>query len=165
MSLSNETVILVANKIQQVVEEEITLMRSLSLLLDAEQLVLIENKPDDLDGVTAKKNTLLPEILKLENSRNKMLVDAGYSSDIRGMQEFLTSSNNENMGKAWSTLLEISASAQEKNRTNGLLIHRQLNRNQNALNILQRNDQSGSIYGADGQAKNTLNSGRGIVAR
>ena len=65
-------------------------------------------------------------------------------------------------GKTWAELLTIAQSANELNRTNGLLINRHMVRNQNALNVLQGAPQGGNIYGPNGQPANKAKT-RGLV--
>jgi flagella synthesis protein FlgN len=152
-------------KLQQLLDEEVVLMRSLDKLLTEEQNVLTNNEAEKLGAITPEKNSLLTQIIELEKNRNFLLASIGYSPDAKGMQDFFsTSPDNVAVEETWKNLLLISSDAQEKNRTNGLLINRQLSRNQGALNILQQNNQTGSMYGADGQSKNSPNAGRGIVA-
>ena len=99
----------------------------------------------------------------MENQRNLSLVSLGLNADATGMQSLLAQDAHAALIEHWDTLLLVSAQAQELNRTNGLLINRQMSRNQGMLNILQQ-DQAGAMYGADGQSKISANTGRGIVA-
>jgi len=152
-------------KLQQLLDSEVVLMRSLDQMLTQEETVLINNEAEKLGAITPKKNAVLMQILELEKNRNQLLTSIGYAPDAKGMQDFFAASvENTPLKEIWETLLTISSVAQEKNRTNGLLISRQLSRNQSALNVLQQNTQTGSMYGADGQSKNSPNTGRGIVA-
>jgi flagella synthesis protein FlgN len=152
-------------KLQQLLNNEVVLMRSLDQILTQEETVLINNEAEKLGAITPEKNAVLMQILELEKNRNQLLTSIGYAPDAKGMQDFFAASvENTPLKEMWETLLTISSVAQEKNRTNGLLISRQLSRNQSALNVLQQNTQTGSMYGADGQSKNSPNTGRGIVA-
>ncbi len=152
-------------KLQQLLDNEVVLMRSLDQILTQEETVLINNEAEKLGVITPEKNAVLMQILELEKNRNQLLTSIGYAPDAKGMQDFFAASvENTPLKEMWETLLTISSVAQEKNRTNGLLISRQLSRNQSALNVLQQNTQTGSMYGADGQSKNSPNTGRGIVA-
>jgi flagella synthesis protein FlgN len=152
-------------KLQQLLDDEVVLMRSLDQLLAEEETVLTNNEAEKLSVITPEKNTVLLQIVELEKNRNQLLSAIGYAPDAKGMQDFFTASTaNTALEDTWKVLLTISGKAQEKNRTNGLLINRQLSRNQSALNVLQKNNQTGSMYGADGQSKNSPNTGRGIIA-
>jgi flagella synthesis protein FlgN len=61
-------------------------------------------------------------------------------------------------------LLELAEIANEINRVNGVLINKQMVRNQNVLNILQHgNVQDGNVYGPNGQTA-SKSTGRHFVA-
>jgi flagella synthesis protein FlgN len=154
-------------QIQQVIDEEILVMQSLSQVLEEEQLVLVNNEAEKLEAITTNKNQLLAKVMELEKNRASALLQLGLSNDANGMHQlFANDQSNPQLESSWQLLLSLSASAQEQNRTNGLLINRQINRNQATLNVLQsgRSHQAGSMYGADGQSKSKPSTGRGIVA-
>lgn len=154
-------------QLQQIIDQEIVAMQSLSQLLDEEQQVLVNNESEKLESITPNKNQLLAKVIELEKKRGDLLLKTGYSNDADGMlQLFAANTGSQSLENAWQSLLAVSSQAQEKNRTNGLLINRHLNKNQAALNILQSGSghQAGSMYGADGQSKLKQNTGRGIVA-
>lgn len=142
---------------------EVAAMRSFVEALKQEQQALVDNNADELIAITPQKNELLTSIIGMENQRNLSLVSLGFNADASGMQSLLTQNTHAALTEHWDTLLLISAEAQELNRTNGLLISRQMSRNQGILNILQQ-DQGGAMYGADGQSKISSSTGRGIVA-
>lgn len=154
-------------QLQQVIDQEIVAMQSLSQLLDEEQQVLVDNESEKLEAITPNKNQLLTTVFELEKKRSELLLKTGYSNDADGMRQFLaTITGSQSLENAWQNLLDISNKAQEKNRINGQLINRHLSKNQAALNILHSGSghQAGSMYGADGQSKLKKNAKRGIVA-
>ncbi|MFZ6817583.1 flagella synthesis protein FlgN [Undibacterium sp. Ji22W] len=156
-------------QLQQLIDQEIIVMQSLTQLLDEEQQVLVDNESEKLENITPNKNMLLAKVIELEKNRSELLLKSGYSNDINGMRQLLAANPSIQvleLENTWQSLLDISSLAQEKNRTNGLLINRHLNKNQAALNVLQSGSghQAGSMYGADGQSKLKPNAGRGIVA-
>ncbi len=154
-------------QIQQIINNEIDVMQSLVQLLEEEQQVLINNESEKLETITPNKNQLLSKVVELEKSRGQAILQLGLSNDADGMRQlFAANSSNVELTNAWQSLLSLSGTAQEQNKNNGLLINRQLSKNQAALNILQSGSahQAGSMYGADGQSKMKSNTGRGIVA-
>ncbi|MBY0574211.1 MAG: flagellar protein FlgN [Undibacterium sp.] len=154
-----------ANFLHQLIKDELDAMRNFAQLLDTEQAILVENRSAELESVTTEKNKSLSNLLALEKTRNAHLEKNAYAKDAEGMRQLLALCDNVEMNQHWNMLLEISADAQEANRTNGLLIQRHLSRNQATLNILHQNDQAGSMYGSDGQSKTKFGTSRGIVAR
>lgn len=154
-----------AEDIANIISQEVDLMTALVQILRNEEQVLIDNAAEKLETIVVEKNSLLTQIIALEKNRNQQLSQAGFGTDAEGMNLLLQSFPNESSVKInWMTLLELSTAAKEKNRTNGILINRQMTRNQAALNVLQQNDQTAAVYGADGQSRVNSSSGRGIVA-
>jgi flagellar biosynthesis/type III secretory pathway chaperone len=148
--------------ISKILNDEFKLMHDLKQLLELEQSILIENEADKLANTLQEKNKLITEINLLEKQRIQYLSQLGHSNDAAGMQAFLDQQGTSNLPEAWHQLIGISSEAQELNRNNGMLISRQLNRNQQALNILRKNDPHSNTYGADGQTKLGSNTGRGF---
>ncbi|MBR7798791.1 flagella synthesis protein FlgN [Undibacterium fentianense] len=156
-----------ASQLKQIIEQEVQVMQSLSLLLSEEQQVLVNNESEKLELITPNKNQLLTQIVELEKSRSHAMNQLGLPNDAKGMQAlFSGDADAKALQSLWQTLIQISSTAQEQNKTNGLLINRQINKNQATLSILQsgNNHQAGSMYGADGQSKIKASAARGIVA-
>jgi flagella synthesis protein FlgN len=142
-------------------------MQSLSQVLEEEQLVLVNNEAEKLETITPNKNQLLTKMVELEKIRASTLLQLGLSNDAVGMRQlFATNQSDPQLETSWQLLLSLSSNAQEQNKMNGLLINRQINKNQATLNVLQSGSshQAGSMYGADGQSKLKPSTGRGIVA-
>lgn len=145
--------------------DEIHAMTTLAALLKTEETALVDGNVSELSRLTQEKSQLIMQLSKLENDRKACLVQHGYSSDAKGMQDyFLKAATELSAEKDWEELLHISEQAKEINRINGVLINRQFNRNQSALNILQQNHPTGAMYGPNGQATNSGASGRGFIA-
>lgn len=139
-------------------------MLSLAQLLKTEQVSLVNGDVEKLGELTQEKSRRITLLTELEKKRNTYLSQLGYSSDAKGMQDYLSHPSTEvSAAEYWTHLLQISEQAKENNRANGILINRQLTRNQSALNILQQNNPAGSMYGPNGQSTNNTSSGRGFV--
>lgn len=152
-------------KLHTCLQDEIDAMTTLAELLKAEEAALVDGNVSELSRLTQDKSQLIMQLSKLENERKACLIQQGYSSDAKGMQDyFLKAATELSAAKDWEKLLHISEQAKEINRTNGVLINRQFNRNQSALNILQQNHPTGTMYGPNGQATNGSASGRGFIA-
>ncbi|MBC3808675.1 flagellar protein FlgN [Undibacterium seohonense] len=154
-------------RLQEIMDLEIHAMQSLIQILEQEQLVLVNNEAEKLESITPIKSQLLAKLVELEKNRASTLSQLGVNNDAAGIHGLFSDSRiNSQLKESWHQLLKVSADAQEQNRTNGLLINRQLNKNQATLNVLQSGNshQAGSMYGADGQSKLKPSTGRGIVA-
>lgn len=132
-------------------------------VLKQEQALLIEADIDQLAAVTEQKSKLVTHMAELASKRHKALGAAGFEPRESGMQPWLASSATPSAStKSWNDLLELARAAKELNRTNGVLINRQMARNQDALGALQGNRQGGNLYGPNGQST-TKTTTRGLV--
>lgn len=153
-----------ASTMYDCLQEEVDAMASLAKVLEAEQNTLVDGDVAVLAGLTQEKSKHIARLSELEKKRIGCLVQLGFSSDAKGMQDYLSDPSTLTVvSESWKNLLAISELAKEGNRENGLLISRHLTRNQGALNILQQNNPAGSMYGPNGQSTNTSSSGRGFV--
>jgi flagella synthesis protein FlgN len=152
------------SKLHECLLEELSTMSLLADLLKTEEVALIATDVATLNNLSQAKSQQLAALSSLEKKRQSYLTHMGYSNDAKGMQDFLATGKTEPASSEnWTKLLQISASAKETNRTNGLLINRQISKNQGALNILQQNNPAGAMYGPNGQSTNKSSSGRGFI--
>lgn len=152
-------------EIAKLLTKEVELMNSFVSVLQKEEQILSDNQAEKLEQIIGEKNLVLNDILVIEKQKNQLLTQLGFAIDAEGMNAFLAKTSGErSIHESWKQLLELSAQAKECNRVNGLLINRQMVKNQTALNILQQTDQNAAVYGADGQSKTTSSSGRGFIA-
>lgn len=148
--------------------QELDAVRELLDLLQQEQAQLVTGDIDSLSALTAKKTVIVGRMAELATSRHRALAAAGFSGDEAGMKAWLqraeasTDSGTAAVGKSWVELLTLAQSANQLNRTNGVLINTHMARNQAALNVLQGNPQGGNLYGPDGQASKKTEA-RGVV--
>ncbi|GGC92314.1 flagella synthesis protein FlgN [Undibacterium terreum] len=160
---------LTTTNLLECLQEEVKAMTSLAELLEKEQVVLVSGNVEDLAQVTVNKVKAVTDISALEKSRNKHLLNLGFSGDAAGVQSWLKQVTSESeTAQCWATLLAVTGKANENNRTNGLLINRHMNVTQSALKILQQNDPSvaaGSFYGPSGHTTVSTSAGRGFAAR
>lgn len=151
-------------KLHEVLHEELNVMMSLMKILEKEQAILVDNQPHLLEELSADKNKILTLLGDAGKKRSLEFSNHQVSEDPNNINDFIQSSLvNDELKKVWTELLLASSNAQEMNKTNGILINRQLNLNQNALNILQQTNTNESLYGANGQAKINPTTGRGYV--
>ena len=91
-------------KLQQLLDNEVVLMRSLDQILTQEETVLINNEAEKLGVITPEKNAVLMQILELEKNRNQLLTSIGYAPDAKGMQDFFAASvENTPLKEMWET--------------------------------------------------------------
>ncbi|MFZ6672372.1 flagella synthesis protein FlgN [Undibacterium sp. Xuan67W] len=151
-------------QLNQSLQNELSAMTSLTEILKLEQAALIEGHVNDLNEFTKRKGLCIAQVAELEKIRSTHLEEMGFSSDLNGINAFLAQAPAETtIADNWTQLLAIAEKAKEINRTNGILINRQLMRNQGALNVLQQSNPAGAMYGPNGQAKIQNITGRGLV--
>jgi flagella synthesis protein FlgN len=151
-------------KLHEILNEELSVMNSLVEILKKEQTILVENQALLLEDLTTEKNTVLVLLGEVGKKRTFEFSSLQISDNQNNINDFIESSLVEDtIKKTWNELLSISSKAQEMNKTNGILINRQYNLNQNALNILQQTNTNESLYGSNGQSKINPATGRGYV--
>lgn len=132
-------------------------------VLKQEQALLIEANIDQLAALTEQKSKLVARMTELAGARHRALGSAGFDARESGMQAWLANTPaSAAIAKSWNELLELARAAKELNRTNGVLINRQMTRNQETLSVLQGNRQGGNFYGPNGQST-TKTTTRGLV--
>lgn len=141
--------------------QELRSARELLECLQQEQVHLIQADIAALAACDERKNRLVNEMTTLAQTRMQALSHAGHPATEPGMLAWLAE-QQDTVRDDWRTLLGVAASGKELNRTNGLLIHQHMNRNQGGLQALRGGDQP-AVYGRDGQ-QNVRTSGRTFVA-
>ena len=141
--------------------QELESVRELLACLQQEQAHLIQADIAALAACAERKNGMVGRMNMLAASRLTALAGAGQPATEAGMLAWLATQQDA-VRDDWRTLLALAASGKELNRTNGLLIHQHMNRNQAGLQALRGGGQP-AVYGRDGQ-QNIRTSGRSFVA-
>ena len=141
--------------------QELEAARELLGCLQQEQAHLIQADIAALAVCAERKNTLVGRMTALSEARLASLAGAGHPATEAGMLAWMTR-QQDGVRDDWQALLRLAASGKELNRTNGLLIHQHMNRNQSGLQALRGGGQP-AVYGRDGQ-QNIRTSGRSFVA-
>jgi flagellar biosynthesis protein FlgN len=144
--------------------DEVSAAGQLLQLLEQEQTYLVNADVEGLSRLTGEKANIVARMTELAKRRHRALAVAGFAADESGMSVWLNSAAaTASANQSWNQLLTIAQQAKEMNRTNGVMINRQIARNQNALNILHGAPQGGAIYGPDGQSASQSGSRRLVV--
>lgn len=133
--------------------EEHKVVRALTQLLQQEQEQLIAADIDAIAALTEPKAKAASRMAELAAQRHKLLAAAGFEANESGMKNWLESTAaSSTTHTSWHELIELATAGKELNRVNGILINKQMMRNQNVLNILQHGSvQGNNVYGPDGQ--------------
>lgn len=148
-------------------DEELDGARQLLQLLQQEKATLLDAEIEKLEQLVDEKAAVIVRLLDLAKSRHRSLAAVGFQAREAGMQAWLdsgspTDRNLAGTRKRWAELIELTQSAKELNRVNGLLIGSHMARNQTALNALRSGSGGGNVYGPDGQPSRNM-PGRSLV--
>jgi flagella synthesis protein FlgN len=134
--------------------DEQQLLSSLIALMKEEQEHLVRADTDGLAQVTLRKTQLAGEVAMLSKQRHIALHNAGFAAGEAGMAPWLAASGNEEARAQWEALLEVTREAKELNRVNGLLVNKQLARNQTLISAMRTPATGGDagLYGRTGLA-------------
>lgn len=141
--------------------QELDSARELLDCLQQEQVHLIQADIAALAVCAERKNSIVGRMSTLAEARMQSLTGAGHAATEAGMLAWLAQQQDA-VRDDWRALMTLAASGKELNRTNGLLIHQHMNRNQGGLQALRGRGQQ-AVYGPDGQ-QNVRTSGRSFVA-
>jgi flagella synthesis protein FlgN len=144
--------------------EEHQAIRALTQILQLEQEHLISANVEGIAAITEDKAKAAARMAELATLRHNALAAAGFAPEESSMKLWLESAaGTQSANKSWQELIELAEAAKELNRVNGILINKQMVRNQNVLNILQHGSvQGNNVYGPNGQTANK-SIGRHIV--
>ncbi|CAI2789299.1 flagella synthesis chaperone protein FlgN [Serratia grimesii] len=106
--------------------------------------VALQRATDEKSQLLATVNYLEQQRLRLESAQGQQ---APYSS-------------HPHLAEAWQRVQTLSQQLRDKNQHNGMLLNQQIDHNTQALAILSK--QNKSLYGPDGQSRNTSLLGRKI---
>src|SRR5512133_1231068 len=104
--------------------------------LQQEQAHLIQADIAALAACAERKDGIVGRMNALAAARMKALTGAGHPATEAGMLAWLAQQQDA-VREAWLALLGLATSGKELNRTNGLLIHQHMNRNQSGLQALR----------------------------
>jgi flagella synthesis protein FlgN len=143
--------------------QDALLVAELIALLEREQSHLVKANVEAIEAILEEKSLLLQRLNLAAKSRYQLLQAHGFQASESGMSEWVEKQAKKDITTAWVNFQKSLEQAKELNRLNGTLISKHFNRNQELLNHLQGNNDEGSVYGPDGQAKPKGPSRSGLI--
>lgn len=132
--------------------QEIALAEQLVATLERESERLIAADSEGMTALLLEKTRLVNSMTEQALARHRALGVAGYPAGEEGMQAWTARLSPDSPSvKAWAGLLKLARLAKELNQTNGVLITRQMARNQFALHSLSSTVTDNRTYGPKGQ--------------
>lgn len=135
----------------QILDNELGASKELLDLLKAEQAHLIAMDTDALNVVTEQKTHLLARMTEMAALRSAAFAQHDLGTTAPAIGSRLAALGTKALS-LWNDLIVVATEAKELNRTNGVLIARQMANNQIALQHLQTGANAGRLYGPNGQS-------------
>jgi flagellar biosynthesis/type III secretory pathway chaperone len=136
--------------LQAFVDQQLPLSHRLLLALQNEERALIDNDVDSLELITREKNLVVNLFLTAQQQLARKLQQLGQLTNTENIRAWLESQPKKSSKNEQALIKSLQASAQEINRSNGILIQRLSSRNQAGLSALN-GQREASIYGPTGQ--------------
>lgn len=137
------------SRLSEILDQMTVVLNDLKTVMDAEQQQLSAGyvSGSALQRITEDKSSLLATLDYLEQQR-------------RAEQDPRRSANDD-IVERWQTITEKTQHLRDLNQHNGWLLEGQIERNQQALEVLKPHQEPG-LYGANGQTSSSRGGGRKI---
>lgn len=137
------------SRLSEILDQMTVVLNDLKTVMDAEQQQLSAGyvSGSALQRITEDKSSLLATLDYLEQQR-------------RAEQDPRRSANDD-IVERWQTITEKTQHLRDLNQHNGWLLEGQIERNQQALEVLKPHQEPG-LYGANGQTSSSRGSGKKI---
>lgn len=131
------------------------MLQDLSVILEAEQRILIENSSiNELNEIINQKSQLLIELKLIDEKRLKVSEQYNVQSPY---------SENQEIALKWQAITDMTQRLAQINRDNGILIQNRMNVTQKSIDYL-KNMNNPSVYTYNGyQQSETISSERAKV--
>jgi flagellar biosynthesis/type III secretory pathway chaperone len=122
-------------RLEQLLDHEIEVARTLATTLDAERAALTGTAPQAVEQQAAEKTRLLGAIEKLEDERRAMSLAA--EQELPGASVPRGTGIASTVAERWRTLMELMAGCRTENEINGYIINLRQGQVQQLLGILR----------------------------
>lgn len=128
------------------------MLRAFIEVLREEQQLLLAGGTEQIAMSAETKSRLVLELTKLNDARMQKLRQRGFSADRGGMEQLLNAEfpADTRITGLWQQFLQLAASADQLNTTNGLLIGARMTYTQRALHALFSAARLPAAYASDG---------------
>ena len=126
-------------------------------LLQEEDHALRRTDADDIDRISAAKQTLIREIESHQRALDRFLAASNLPAGPPGMQAYLeTLPDDAPERAAWKEIQALAGQCRDRNEVNGGVLALSRQHVQQALQILKGSPETGPIYGRNGEALSTV---------
>lgn len=128
--------------------------KELLTLLNKEELILSHQDLPQLPEITVLKNNLIQRFLQLKSSRQNQLLAYGLPKNESQIAIWIDQQNHLDLHQIWAELTNTLKSCQEVNQQIGKMIQKLSASNRAAIQVLEGQDPTQSIYGPGSDAGN-----------
>ncbi len=141
-----------AHPLVAAITAESGVLRAFIEVLREEQQLLLTGGTELIAKFAETKSRLVLELTRFNDARMHKLRQRGFSADRRGMEQLLNAESpaDARITGLWQLFLQLAASADQLNTTNGLLIGARMSYTQRALHTLFSAARLPAAYAADG---------------
>ena len=131
---------------------ESEVLRTFIKVLREEQQLLLAGGTEQIALFAETKSRLVLELTRFNDMRQQKLRQRGLGADRHGMEQLLNAecAADTQITELWQQFLQLAASADRLNTTNGLLIGARMTCTQRALHVLFSAAHLPAAYAADG---------------
>ncbi len=122
-------------RLEEILDQEIELARSLAAVLDAERTALTGASPDEVGQLAEEKVRLLGSIEKMEDERRMLATAAGQA--LPGARVPREAGVASAIAERWRMLMEMMAGCRSANEVNGYIVHTRRNQLEQLLGIVR----------------------------
>ena len=135
-------------------KKELEVTKELLTLLNKEELILSHQDLPQLPEITVLKNNLIQRFLQLKSSRQNQLLAYGLPKNESQIAIWIDQQNHLDLHQIWAELTNTLKSCQEVNQQIGKMIQKLSASNRAAIQVLEGQDPTQSIYGPGSDAGN-----------
>lgn len=122
-------------RLEELLDREIEVARSLEAVLDAERAALTGASPADVQHLAEEKIRLLGSIEKLEDERRMLATAAGQA--LPGARVPRETGVAAAVSERWRMLMDVMAGCRAANEVNGYIVHTRRSQLQQLLGIVR----------------------------
>ena len=134
-------------RLSEILDQMTTVMNDLKTVMDDDQQQL---KPVHING---------SHLQRITEEKSSLLATLDYLEQQRRLEHDATRSANDDIAQRWQTITTKTQHLRDLNQHNGWLLEGQIERNQQALEVLKPH-QEPTLYGANGQTSSAHRGGK-----
>jgi flagella synthesis protein FlgN len=137
--------------LDRLLDEEISALRRLEVLLDTEHGYLLANDIEELDRAGEVRQQCVGQLLRIEDERRSLCRMMNLPTDVVGIERLLAWCDpSRNLQRRWADCASLAANCRNRNDRNGALVNVRLKRVEGMLDVLTGRSNQPKVYGSKG---------------